>query len=134
MPNVIQHIDQIAREKGRDVLYVVFHKKLTQPVDWEASSIRRQIIKWLDDNGIAWRACGHVASTRFYSSYRGQIYIDVPFDERDPTYQKLRDYLEHPDGTMRYENAWFCYLPLTAAMQNVHHDEPGFWEKWAEDW
>ncbi|HZW13949.1 MAG TPA: hypothetical protein VFF81_12255 [Noviherbaspirillum sp.] len=134
MPTIIRHIDQIARAKGRDVLYVVFHKELTQPVDWEPLPIRKQIIAWLDDNGIAWQACGHVANPCFYCSYRGQIYIDVPFDESDPTYRKLRDYLERPDGTMRYEDARFCYLPLAAAMQNAHHDAPGFWEKWAEDW
>jgi len=133
MPMMIQHIDQIARSKGRDVLYLAFHRELTQDVDWERLPVRKQIIQWLDNQEIAWQECGHVASTNFYCSYRGQIYIDVPFDESSPTYQKLRDYLEHPDGTMRFDDARFCYLPLSAAMENAHHDEPGFWEKWAEN-
>lgn len=132
MPMLIKHIDQIGREKGRDVLYVIFHDDLSQHLDWERLPIRQQIIDWLDANGVAWQACGHVASTSFMCSYRGQIYIDMPFDENDPAYQKLRDYLENPDGTMRFEGARFCYLPLSAAMENAHHDEPGFWERWAE--
>lgn len=129
MPMVIKHIDQIARQKGRDVLYVTFHDDLAQPVNWQRLAIRQQIIAFLDANDIAWQECGHVADPRFDCSYRGQIYIDVPFDDSNPTYQKLRDYLEFPDGSMRYSEARFCYLPLEAAMLNAHHDAPGFWEQ-----
>jgi hypothetical protein len=38
-----------------------------------------------------------------------------------------------PMGTMRYENIRSYYLPLEVAMKNAYHDEPGFWERWAED-
>lgn len=133
MPLVIKHIDEIARAKGRDVLYVKFHQDLRQDVDWAHLPIRQQIIDWLDANNIAWQECGHMADPRLYCSYRGQIYIDVPFDESDPVYHQLQDYLENPDGSMRFDGAWFCYLPLSDAMQNAHHDEPGFWERWGED-
>jgi hypothetical protein len=27
----------------------------------------------------------------------------------------------------------FCYLPLDLAMKNKHHDEPGFWDRWADN-
>jgi hypothetical protein len=53
-------------------------------------------------------------------------------DETDPRYCQLRDYLEHPDGSMRDDNVRFYVLKLEVAMQNAHHDEPGFWELWAE--
>lgn len=65
--------------------------------------------------------------------YRGQIYVDVPYDDSLPEYRKLADFLENPDGSARLPNAIFCYLPLEKAMENAHHDEPGFWEKWAEN-
>jgi hypothetical protein len=65
--------------------------------------------------------------------YHGQIYLDVPFDDNDPLYVLVRDYLENPNGTRRFETVGFWYLPLEKAMENAHHDEPGFWEKWAED-
>lgn len=64
--------------------------------------------------------------------YLGNIYIDVPFDESDSKYQLVREYLEKPDGTPRDERVRFYYLPLEIAMKNAHHDEPGFWDKWAE--
>ena len=64
--------------------------------------------------------------------YLGNIYIDVAFDENDPQYQLVRKYLENPDGTPRNKRVRFYYLPLEHAMKNAHHDEPGFWEKWAE--
>lgn len=58
--------------------------------------------------------------------------MDVPVDESKRIYCKLRDDLEHPDGSMRHEQATFFVLPLESAMKNVHHDAPGFWEAWAE--
>ena len=133
MPAVIEHIDAIARRKGRDVLHVIFHTSLSRAFDWEAWPARRRIIEWLDAQEIGWMPCGHVASESFMCSYRGQIYIDVPFDETHPAYRRVRDYLEHPDGTMAVEGATFCYYPLDEAMKNAHHDAPGFWERWAEE-
>jgi hypothetical protein len=65
--------------------------------------------------------------------YLGQVYIDVPYDESLSEYRELRDYLEHPDGTMRHDGVRFYAMPLDYAMQNAAHDEPGFWERWAED-
>ncbi len=101
--------------------------------DWENSTIRKTIIEWLDQHQIEWSPCGHVASENLMMSYQGWIYVDVPFDTKDPTYQVLRDYLETPEGTMRFSNVRWYYLPLEDAMKNAHHDEPGFWDRWAED-
>jgi hypothetical protein len=64
--------------------------------------------------------------------YLGQVYLDVPYDESLPEYCVLRDYLEHPDGTMRHAGVRFCVMPLDYAMRNAEHDEPGFWERWAD--
>lgn len=138
MPTLIEHIDAIARKKGRDVLFLVFsiendddmNKALS--VDWDSLPIRKQVISWLDQNHIAWYPCGLVANENVVVGYLGRIYIDVTFDQTDPVYQKLADYLETPDGEMKLPGVEFCYLPLEIAMKNVHHDEPGFWDRWAE--
>ena len=137
MPMHIEHIDAIARKKQRDVLAIHFHPA-TFYEDWgsynfEKDPNRKRIISWLKKHKIEWQACGEVANENSKCSYLGQIYIDVLFDENDPQYLLVRDYLENPDGTMRDEQVIFCYLPLEHAMRNVHHDEPGFWEKWAEN-
>ena len=128
MPMLIEHIDAIARKAKRDVLFVVFRS----PVDWQENRLRKQVCQWLDDHKVPWRECGPVADEHCMASYQGEIYIDVPFDEANPTYQKIQDYLENSNGTMRDPNVVFCCLRLDVAMRNAHHDEPGFWEKWAE--
>ena len=140
MPMLIEYIDAIARKKGHDVLFLDFPQKETEDpydlfdVDWDNVAIRQQVIAWLNKNQIEWQMCGYVANENsMVDGYHGRIYIDVPFDTEDPTYQKLSDYLETPEGEMKLAGVKFCYLPLEKAMKNAHHDEPGFWEKWAEN-
>jgi len=143
MPMKIEHIDAIARQKQRDVLYVVFHPPASDHQNdddisglanetWETLPIREQVIAWLDAQGIGWKPCGHVADERSMWGYRGQIYIDVPYDKSLPTFQSLEAFFEFPDGTMRFPQASFFYLPLAKAMENAAHDAPGFWAQWAE--
>ena len=139
MPMLIEHIDAIARKKGRDVLFLDFNgEKGSDPFelfsnDWKSIPIRQQVIDWLKQNKIGWSYCGHYANENMMMPYQGKIYIDVPFDLNDPVYQKLADYLETPEGEMKLAGVTFCYLPLAKAMENSHHDEPGFWERWAEN-
>ena len=64
---------------------------------------------------------------------RREIYIDVPYDENELLYVQVPDYLENPDGTMRFDTMSFWHLSLKKAMENAHHDEPDFWEKGAAD-
>ena len=143
MPLLIHHIDAIAREKQRGVLFVVFHHPASAIKDereiydrkdliWQTLPTRRQIIDWLDAQGIAWRPCGYVADLNSMESYCGQIYVDVPYDESLPAFRALTDFLELPDGSMRFSEATFLYLPLEKAMLNAAHDEPGFWDRWAQ--
>lgn len=148
MPMLIDHIDKIARDKKRDVLFLLFHlneaegevSEESEDIDWDdldfdhASCIpRKEIMEWLTANGIRFYPCAGVADENCIQSYAGQLYIDVPFDENDPVYQKLRDHIENPDGTMKISGIAFCYYPLEMAMKNAHHDEPGFWEEWVKD-
>jgi hypothetical protein len=132
MPQLLEHIDAIARKKQRDVLYLEFHDADGNPVDYHALPLRPQIIEWLNREGVGWQPCGGVASEHRIRAYAGQIYIDVPFALENPGYRKVQAYLEHPDGSMRFREATFYALPLEAAMRNAHHDDPGFWERWAE--
>jgi len=139
MPMLIEYIDAIARQKGRDVLFLDFlQKEIEDPfdlfnVDWDCVPIRQQVIAWLNQKQIGWQICGTVADENsMVSGYQGRIYIDVPFDTTDVAYQMLADYLETPEGKMKLEGVSFRYLPLEIAMKNAHHDVPGFWERWAE--
>lgn len=142
MPQMIDHIDAIARKKQRDVLFVTFDMRYIQTEDkWEenteynykADPKHEALLQWLTANDIAFQPCGDFARTNGWRSYRGQIYLDIPYDEQDAKYQLVREHLENPDGTMRDEYTVFNYMPLAVAMKNAHHDAPGFWEEWAEN-
>ncbi len=142
MPQLIEHIDAIARNLKRDVCFLRFSDPVGPSLDneespscwhWEASAMRQTVIEWLQDNQITWRPCADVADTNSMHSYAGQIYIDVAFDEADPVYQETVAYLENADGSTRHPGVTFFVLGLGVAMKNAHHDEPGFWERWAEN-
>jgi hypothetical protein len=142
MPLLIKNIDAIARKKQRDVLFVAFHPENDSldddafdedDYDWEDDPKRTAFLAWLDQQGIGWEYCAPMASECGFGRYLGQVYIDLAMDDNDPLYGRLRDYLEYPDGAMRDENLRFYYLPLAKALENAHHDEPGFWERWAAE-
>ena len=140
----IEHIDAIARAKKRDVVFVEFHqlgkgkgRKNRHPYDalvleWEHLSARRKVIEWLDAKAIRWSPCGNFADLDYVLSYRGQLYIDLPYDSELPVFQQLTAFLEKPDGSARIPGVKFLYCTLEQAMMNAFHDESGFWESWAE--
>ena len=142
MPVLIEHIDEIARKKRRDVLFVRFNDPETQisgwptltrsRVHWRELPIRQSLIAWLDSNQIDWDLCGPIANVNGMPGYGGQIYIDVPFDPNLPECQSVLNFLEFPDGTFRFPEAELCCLRLETAMLNAEHDEPSFWERRAD--
>ena len=129
MPQPLVHIDYIARQKQRDVLLIEFHNTETGvKLDYTLNPARKKIIEWFTASDIPPYECGGYASETRLDSYRGQIYIDVPYDKTDPVFRKVETYLENPGGSMEFDGAWFCYFPLDVCMRNAHHDLPGFWE------
>lgn len=135
MPALIEHIDAIARQKGRAALYLEFHPQAAaerHAYHHEEDPMRAQVLAWLDANGVPWRPCGPLANPSVMASWRGQVYLDLPWDETLPAYRVLRDYLELPDGSMRHAGVRFYAMPLELAMENAEHDEPGYWQRQAE--
>ena len=141
----IEHVDAIARAKKRDVIFVEFHqlekgkgRKNRLPYDalvleWECLPARRKVIEWLDTQAIRWSPCGNFADLSYVLSYRGQLYIDLPYDSELPIFQQLTAFLEKPDGSTRIPGVKLMCCTLEQAMVNAFHDEPGFWERWAEN-
>jgi len=104
MPQLLMHIDQIARQKQRDVLALEFHNAETGfKLDYTLNPARKTILGWLAANDIPHYECGGYASETRLDSYRGHIYIDIPYDKTDPAFQKVESFLESPDGSMRFE-------------------------------
>jgi len=135
MPRHIEHIDAIARQKRRAVLYLEFHPqpfKEWRNYDYQEDPTRAVVLAWFDAHDVPWTECGPFANPNVMAPYLGQVYIDVPYDDSLAEYRALRDYLEHPDGSMRHDGVRFYAMSLEHAMQNAEHDEPGFWERWAQ--
>jgi len=129
MPQLIEYLDKIAREKQRDVLCLSFLDSSIEldellDMDFEQYKPFVEMTAWLDANSIKWQPCA--LQSGIASS--GRIYVDVPFDEADSVYQKLAGYLENPDGSMKIEGVKFFYMPLSQAMEFAEQDEPGYWE------
>lgn len=138
MAVLIEHIDAIARKKQRDVLFLEFgvpedKKSYSSSYEYEKDPIRGEILAWLDAHNISYTMCGDFASENGWRAYRGQVYLDVVPDELDVVYKLLNEYLEDNEGKIKFKGVMYYILSLEIAMQNAHHDEPGFWEKWAEN-
>lgn len=156
MPQLVQYIDAIAREKQRGVLFIQFRlaksgtdnnkdntvlralygnyfnnmRALFSECDYENDERRTEVLQWLDAHGIPWQKCAPLMDFSL-CRYMGDVYLDIPYDEQNEQYQLVCEYLENPDGSMRDERVTWYYLPLERAMQNAYQDEPGYWD---EDW
>lgn len=115
MSELLQHIDAIAREKNRDVLFIHFEN--FEDNDQGDDPIRSIVLAWLEDHEIAYKPCMGLEQEGFIDTYSGDIYIDLPFDETDPTYQKLSEYLEDDEGNMMLDGVLFFVLSLETALE-----------------
>ena len=115
LSQLLKHIDAIAREKNRDVLFVHFDHYIHP--DRNADSVRQMLIGWLEQQGIAYMLCLGLDQTVHSEIYLGGLYLDVPFDLHHKTYQKLRGYLEDEQGNMKIEGIQFFVLSLGLALE-----------------
>lgn len=117
MPMLLHHIDEIACQRQHDVIFVEFHHFGSKdPQDYLTNASRIAIVNWLTDNNIPHWECSSMPSGFGSIRYRGEIYIDVAYDRDDPLYLKIESFFERPDGTMRFEGAWFRGFTLDSCM------------------
>jgi hypothetical protein len=144
-----KYIDAIAREKQRDVLYLEFHPESTvnpntlktledeikylederhiRKYRYSEDKVRDEIIENLNKMNIPWELCDGLP-TGYFETPKGQIYLDVPHDMNNPLCKTLHEYLEYPDGSMRFPSVRFYFFTLEKAMENVNNDK--FWSDW----
>lgn len=115
MPKLLQHIDAIAREMNRDVLFVHFEKY--EHNDENSNSHRQEVLTWLEENEIPYVPCMGLEQEGLVDSYLGDIYIDVPFDLDNSLYLQLSNYLEDKEGEMKIEGVLFFVLYLETAIE-----------------
>ncbi|WP_180083037.1 hypothetical protein [Acinetobacter sp. YH12102] len=115
LSQLLKHIDAIAREKNRDVLFVHFDHYIHP--DRNADSVRQILIGWLEQQGIVYMPCLGLDQTVHSEIYLGGLYLDVPFDLHHKTYQKLSGYLEDEQGNMKIKGIQFFVLSLGLALE-----------------
>ena len=131
MPELIKHIDAIARVLERDVLMIAPDR--SDPVSeaqrlWRRSSERQELIDWLDANCIDWEPTGWPPKDGCMESYQGGIYIDLDYDPFEPLCIKLGEYVkEDAQGILKWPGMRLYLCSLEWAQQFAHHDEPGYW-------
>lgn len=115
MPQVLKHIDAIAREKNRDVLFIHFEN---YQENGEADDpIRSIVLDWLEDHEIAFQPCMGLEQEGFFDVYSGDIYIDLAVDEQDSNYREICEYLEDDEGNMLLDGVLFFVLDLEIALE-----------------
>lgn len=128
MPVVLQSIDAIARQRGRDMLMVSFTSNGNQTFNGKELSprrerLRREIMQWLDVAQIPYGMCfGFWSDELIITPYQGHLYLDVPNDPGSELYQRVAAHLENANGTPRIRGVTFWLVLLSQAMENAHHD------------
>ena len=135
MPQLLKHIDAIAREKDRDVLFVHFENYEHENADAESYHLRQNLMEWLKQRQINFAPCMGIEQPGVIESYSGDLYIDVPFDEAHPIYQMVSEHLEDAEEEMKIPGVLFFVLSLETALEfeadreeflRLNHDEDEF--------
>ncbi|WP_312087514.1 hypothetical protein [Acinetobacter variabilis] len=135
MPQLLKHIDAIAREKDRDVLFVHFENYEHENADAESYHLRQNLMEWLKQRQINFALCMGIEQPGVIESYSGDLYIDVPFDEAHPIYQMVSEHLEDAEEEMKIPGVLFFVLSLETALEieadreeflSLNHDEDEF--------
>ena len=125
MGKILKSIDQIGREKQKTVYIIQFDKKVFKAYDYENYPNRKELLKYLDENKIAYDECFAYASDTSYERYRGQINL-VDLNKDDDKYVLLDKYLEPEKSVLRFEGIQLWSLPLELSMKNAYMDEPDY--------
>lgn len=123
MPQLIQHIDHIALEKQRDLLFLSFADTLTDPgVYYQDCTARKDAIEWLEANNIPYQPCG-LPSNEEIHEYLGHLYIDVPMEETNSLYQKLLAHFEDEQGLPKNPECTLYLYALQDALTITRNGE-----------
>lgn len=134
MVMLVEYLDAIARRKKRDVLYVDFEPALGPCSDrsaWMILPVRMQLIEWFCEQDIELEAAVFVPNDELLITppYRGEFYIDIPYDKDDPKCQLVLQHMETSDGFSKLPGARLCLLEFSVAEKYAYRDLPGFLEK-----
>jgi hypothetical protein len=121
MAELIDHIDEIARSKNTDVIWIQF--TYPEPTALEAMpqrlrKSRNKIIGWLDEQKISYELCFGFSDGALEEPYVGDLYIELPVDPSNIPFRYLQRMLENADYSPRIEGIRMIFLPLKMAREN----------------
>jgi hypothetical protein len=129
MPQLIQHIDAIARTQGRDVLMIAPDRDGPHEAGrlWLRSTARQAFIDWLDTAGIGWEPSGWPAQAGYMASYQGGIYVDIAYDPSAPLCAKLLDCVrEDANLFLKWPGMRLYLCSLSWAEQFAYQDQSDY--------
>ncbi|MCX9157806.1 hypothetical protein OPU71_16910 [Niveibacterium sp. 24ML] len=119
MPMLIEYLDSLALRLGRSVLFLGQMPGTHDESDfdhWIRSSSAKQIVRWLDAEGIGHGVCGTTSNSGWIEGGPKYLYVDIPFEIEDPQYRRLSDFLQDdPEGKTRWPDTGFYVYPLEDA-------------------
>ena len=107
MPQLIQHIDEIAAQLGRPILMLRFGPDNQLGDREEIAAKRERTLERLQQAGIAFKPCAP-PSTSGWMSYLGDVYFDVPWEPGATAYEEIVAMFEAPNGAMRDTDVPLC--------------------------
>ena len=107
MPQLIQHIDDIAARLSCPILMLRFGPDDQLGDRVEITAKRERTLERLRQAGITIRPCAP-PSTSGWLSYLGDVYFDVPWEPGTHAYEEIVGMFEAPDGGMRDADVRLC--------------------------
>lgn len=121
MAELIDHIDEIARQRCRHVAGVFFSLPEDVPIEdalAQVERVRLPIIRWLEGRGVKWQKCFDIFDGDLDPFYKGGIFVDLDVDPDEENFRALALLLEHEDGSPRLEGVFFQLVPYELALAN----------------
>lgn len=94
MPQLICNLHDIAIERHSEVLAVTFNNTHALKYKYKLDPKRNELIDWLNKSGISFEP----VVMQYSFSYLGDLFVDIPYDPKDPLYMELQNRIEDQDG------------------------------------
>ena len=121
-------IDGIARQLGRDVLFLALLDEENQSLDIYAEI--DLVTNWLESRGITYRICTAFEEGVVYiEGGPGCIYLEVVPNSDQHQLAVLVDKFGEVGGQPSQSGVLLSVLTLDDAMKNAEQDNPNFWDE-----
>jgi hypothetical protein len=119
--SLLFHIDQIARVRRRNVVWIAFEYDSPGGVENMPRSmkiIRNKIVGWLEKQKISYEPCFGIFDGALEERYRGDLFVEIKVRIKDPYFIELEKIIENEDGSPKVDGVLMYILPRKIADKN----------------